>query len=33
VQFVTTFLSAVNLGSPKLKEARDLALVALGRIK
>ena len=33
VQFVTTFLSAVNLGSPKLKETQDLALVALDRIK
>ena len=33
VQFVTTFLSAMNVGSPKLKEAQDLALVALDRIK
>jgi hypothetical protein len=33
VQFVTTFLEDVNLGSPKLAAAEQLALTALGRIK
>jgi hypothetical protein len=33
VQFVTTFLDDMNLGSPQLKQAQDLALTALGRIK
>jgi hypothetical protein len=33
VQFVTTFLDDMNMGSPQLKQAQDLALTALGRIK
>jgi hypothetical protein len=33
IQFVTTFLDDVTLGSPKLKEAQDLALKAIDRIK
>jgi hypothetical protein len=32
VQFVTTFLDDMNLGSPRLKQAQDLALTALGRM-
>jgi hypothetical protein len=33
VQFVTTFLDEMNLGSPKLQEAQELALRAIDRIK
>lgn len=33
IQFVTTFLEDMNLGSPQLKQAQDLAVTALGRIK
>ena len=33
IQFVTTFLDDMNLGSPQLKQAQDLALTALDRIK
>ncbi len=33
IEFVTTFLDDMTLGSPKLKQATDLALAALGRIK
>lgn len=33
VQFVTTFLEDMNLDSPMLKQAQDLAVKALGRIK
>jgi hypothetical protein len=33
VQFVTTFLDDMNLGSPQLKQAQDLALTAVGRVK
>jgi hypothetical protein len=33
IQFVTTFVDDMNLGSPQLKQAQDLAIVALGRIK
>jgi hypothetical protein len=33
IQFVTTFLDEMNLGSPQLKQAEDLALTAIGRIK
>lgn len=33
IQFVTTFVDDLNLGSPKLKEAQDLALRALDRMK
>lgn len=33
IQFVTTFLEDMNLGSPQLKQAEDLALTAIGRIK
>jgi hypothetical protein len=32
VQFVTTFVRDIDLGSAKLKEAQDLAIKALGRI-
>jgi hypothetical protein len=33
IQFVTTFLDDMNLGSRQLKQAEDLALTAIGRIK
>jgi hypothetical protein len=33
VQFVTTFVDDLDLGSPKLKQAQELAVTALGRIK
>jgi hypothetical protein len=33
IQFVTTFLDDMNLGSPQLKQAQELALTALDRIK
>ena len=33
VEFVTTFLSDMNLGSPQLKQAGELALKALDRMK
>ena len=33
VQFVTTFVDDMTLGSPKLKDAQDLALKAVDRIK
>lgn len=33
VQFVTTFLDDMNLDSPQLKQAQELALKALDRIK
>lgn len=33
VQLVTTFVDDLNLGSPKLRQAQELALTALGRIK
>jgi hypothetical protein len=33
IQFVTTFLEDMNLGSPQLKQAEELALTAIGRIK
>ena len=33
IQFVTTFLEYVNLGSPQLKQAEELALTAIGGIK
>jgi hypothetical protein len=33
VQFVTTFLDDMNLGSPQLKQAQALALTAIGRVK
>jgi hypothetical protein len=33
VRFVTTFVDDLDLGSPKLKQAQELALTALGRIK
>lgn len=33
IQFVTTFLRDINLGSPQLKHAEELALTAIGRIK
>jgi len=33
VQFVTTFVDDLNLGSPKLKTAQELALKALDRIE
>jgi len=33
IQFVTTFVDDINLGSPKLKEAEQLALRAIDRIK
>ncbi len=33
VQFVTTFVDDLNLGSERLKDAQQLALTALGRIK
>jgi hypothetical protein len=32
VQFVTTFVDDISLGSPKLKEAQDLALKAIDRM-
>lgn len=32
VQFVTTFVDDIDLGSAKLKQAQDLAVTALGRI-
>jgi hypothetical protein len=32
LQFVTTFVDDLNLGSPKLKEAQDLAVKALDRM-
>lgn len=33
IQFVTTFLEDMNLGSPQLKQAQELALTALDRIR
>jgi hypothetical protein len=33
VQFVTTFVDDMNLGSPKLQAAQELALKALDRIE
>lgn len=33
IQFVTTFLENVNLGSPQLRQAEDLAVKAIGRMK
>jgi hypothetical protein len=33
MQFVTTFLDDMNLGSAKLTQAEQLALTALGRVK